>query len=265
MTNKFAAVAQEVASQVNIEESVTKGGGNFVNPLIESAEAGDVALVRFVSYIEVGDHETKGKYAKVVPQVMLGFEVVTPKHTKTGDDGKLITGSVSVTIPVGNNEKSKYVKYFRAMNYAQKHKHFAEMLGQAFLVPNLLVNESGDKKYVNLHSQDLGVQLAAPLQKDPMTGTTAPIAAPEATRELQCFIFNNPTDEQWDSIFIDGEKDDGSSKNWIQDKIKSCLNFQGSPVQQYLASKGVELPDPAAKAEHKPANGADASDALNQL
>ncbi len=265
MTNKFAAVAQEVAAQVNIEASVTKAGGNFVNPLTESAEAGDVGLARFVSYIEVGEQQTTGTYAKIVPQVMLGFEIVTPKHTKTGDDGKLITGSVNVTIPVGSNEKSNYVKYFRAMNYAQKHKHFAEMLGEAFLIPNLLVNEKGDKRYVNLHSQDLGVQLAAPLQKDPMTGTTAPIAAPEATRELQCFIFNNPTDDQWDSIHIEGTKDDGSSKNWIQDKITSCINFQGSPVQQYLQAKGVTIDTPDTKVEHKPANGADASDALSQL
>jgi len=261
MSNKFASAVTTVDIEASVEVG---GGGNWSCPLADSAEHGDVALVRFVSYIETGEQQTTGKFAKIVPQAMLKFECVTPKHTKTSEDGKLITGSIDVTVNVGVNDGGNYVKFFRAMNYAQKHKHFAQMLGEAFLVPKLLLNVKGDKTYINISSKDLGVQLAAPLSKDPMTGMTAPIAAPEATRELQCLIFDNPTDEQWNSIYIDGEKDDGTSKNWIQNKIKGAINFQGSGVEQFLAAKGVELPDPAANAEHKP-DAARANDALSQL
>ena len=102
------------------------------------------------------------------------------------------------------------------------------------------------------------------MQVDPLTQVSAPILVPDATRKLQCLIFDNPSTEQWDSIFIDGEKDDGTSKNWIQNKIKGAVNFAGSGVEQFLAAAGVELPDPAANAEHKPDASASNS-ALDQL
>ena len=261
MSNQFANAAETVDIEASV---VVGGGGSYTDPLKDSAEHGDVALVRFVSYIETGEQQSPGKFAKIVPQAMLKFEVVTPKHTTTSDDGKLITGSIDVTVNIGTNDGGNYVKFFRAMNWSQKHKHFAQMLGEAFLVPKLLLNTKGEKTYINISSKDEGVQLAAPLNKDAMTGLTTPIAAPEATRKLQCLIFDNPTTEQWDSIFIEGEKEDGTSKNWIQNKIKGAVNFAGSGVEQFLAAAGVELPDPAANAEHKPDASASNS-ALDQL
>ena len=60
--------------------------------------------------------------------------------------------------------------------------------------------------------------------------------------KYQLFLWNSPTMEQWESIFIDGTTQEGKSKNYIQEKIQKATNFVGSPVERLLMSGGVSLP-----------------------
>jgi len=68
---------------------------------------------------------------------------------------------------------------------------------------------------------------------------------PPPLTELKLFLWDNPDKDQWASIYIAGQypaytDDTGKevrparSKNVIQEKIMSALNWQGSPMQLLL-------------------------------
>lgn len=68
---------------------------------------------------------------------------------------------------------------------------------------------------------------------------------PDAISDLRLFLFNHPSPECWNSLYIEGErevKDDKGnvigkeSKNFIQESIRSAVNFHGSPVEAMLAA-----------------------------
>jgi len=74
---------------------------------------------------------------------------------------------------------------------------------------------------------------------------------PEATIPLRLLLWDQPTTEQWDSVFIDGTrtvKRDGievqESKNWLQqDIVENALDFGGSPLEIMLNGiDNLELP-----------------------
>jgi len=75
---------------------------------------------------------------------------------------------------------------------------------------------------------------------------------PEATIDIRLLLWDTPTQEQWDSVFIDGDRtvknDKGEevteSKNWLQrDIVTNALNFAGSPLEQMLNGVGdLEMP-----------------------
>ena len=119
-------------------------------------------------------------------------------------------------------------------------KHMAQMLGEGFLV-KVTHNKSkdGTKTYANLKSDvwDIG----EPATTNPTTNETNILAVPEATQDVQLLLWNTPSKEQWDTIFIDGEytrevagQQVTKSKNFIQELAMSASNFQGSPLELSL-------------------------------
>ena len=48
------------------------------------------------------------------------------------------------------------------------------------------------------------------------------------------FLWDRPTKEDWDSLFVEGKWDNGDSKNYVQEKILEATDFEGSPLHQLL-------------------------------
>jgi hypothetical protein len=81
------------------------------------------------------------------------------------------------------------------------------------------------------------------VQVDALTASVTLLPVPEPTLPLRLLLWDNPTTEQWASVFIDGERtiknEDGSetveSKNWLQrDIVENAINFSNSPLSAML-------------------------------
>lgn len=127
----------------------------------------------------------------------------------------------------------------------------AFMLGEAFIV-NIIHNKSKDGKrtYANIKDKSGVWKIGAPVKVDD-EGETVPLKAPAATVEPRLLLWDSPTIEQWQSIYIDGtytkkegDKEVEVSRNWIQNLAKSANNFEGSALQtMILAAVDGDLPD----------------------
>lgn len=266
-----AAAIAKAAEQTNMNES-QKGGGDYVPP------AEGLCRLRFVAYIELGKHHDE-KYNKTRDKVMLTFELSGPKHEpKKMEDGTLIPHRISITETLSLNEKANFYKLFRAMNYDGTCTHIAQLLGNEFL-GTVVHNKSKDGKrtYANLRG-DSGYTIRKPYVEDPETGEVRKIPAAPQVSETRCFLWDYADKDMWDSIFIDGEyeqetNDAGEvtrparSKNVFQERIKSAVNFKGSPIEEILEHGALNLgdgnqeepaDDPAPAAE--PSNVSDAED-----
>lgn len=245
MANKFAAAIAAAAEHDNYNEA--EGFDDF--PILPE---GPVRL-RFVGYVELGQEpgEWKGK-KKINDKVKFIFEVTGPK-IEPRNDGLAHTISFNLNKPERISEKSNFYKLFRKMNYEDKYKVFAEMLGQAFR-GQIVHNKSADgtKTYANLNDADGNYLIAPPWFDDPESGERKLLKIAEPVSPIKCFLWNYPDKEQWDSLFIDGEYEakDGQparSKNYLQNRIKEALNWVGSPMQEALFGDidigDVEKPD----------------------
>jgi hypothetical protein len=225
----LAAQAAEVSPDMNEAQS---GGSARLLP------AG-YAFGRLVEYIEFGNQpqEYNGVAKDPALEVRLGFAL-------WGEGYQNDDGTPYILRPfefaVSRNEKAKAFKLFKALNWSGKFKHFAELLGQAFLIKIVHVQKSKTDKSI-VSRMDLEGFLP-PL--DPVTKNPYPI--PEAADDLyRMFLWDFPSRESWDSLYVDGTWDDGKSKNSVQEKILGALNFAGSPLEQILtASAPLTLPTP---------------------
>ena len=193
-----------------------------------------LAFARLVTYVELGVQVSvwKGE-EKTAPKVILGFELLSPKHMHEGKGDYLSTGLITLS----TNSKAKFFKLFNDMRYKREGiRHMSQLLGEEFLI-TVEHNTVGDKTYANIKS------VAKPYIVDPVTGDEKKLSVPKATKAMQVFVWNQPTMECWDSIFIDGSyQRDGVdvSKNYLQNKILSAVNFSGSPVEGMLANLGLQ-------------------------
>lgn len=235
----------QAAVQQNVLEDMTdtSSGGNFERKLLPVG----VALVRFSGYIDLGTQTQRpyqGKAKPPAPEAKLVFHVVGGMGKD--EEGKMVPYvtaedaakgyfpriSPFFDLTISHNEKSRSTLVFNALNYAGDAKHFVEKLGALYLLPIRLTE---DKKYNDYDFRELREPI------DAMSGQMYP--APELPEDkYQLFLWNSPTIEQWESIFIDGTTQEGKSKNYIQEKIQKATNFVGSPVERLLMSGGVSLP-----------------------
>lgn len=239
---EMADAAAEIEDQTEVPES-----SGFNNLPDEGVTVG-----RLVEYIELGEQPQKpwkGQPKKPIDKVRITFELLTDKHIREIEvDGvtKKIANRISVIIPKALGDKAQYRKLFDAMrNNRDGIKNMAQMLGEAFKL-KVVHNVSGEKTYANL-KDDNGWLVYPPTiditdENGIPTGKVKQIKVPETVGEERLFIWSMPNRQMWDSLFIDGSKEvkkDGKvtvkSNNWIQDMIKSAVNFEGSPLFDMLS------------------------------
>ena len=244
------------AGEVSNHAEAALGGGDFdYTPPPEG-----LAMARFIGYVELGKRKQrpyKGKEKPDALETRLTFELFGAKYaTEVGEgaDKKTIYPTVSFTTQVKGGERSNFTKLLKKMTYGRDNiKHIAQMLGEAFLVTvtHNIVDKEGKKiTYVNLRD-DSGWSMQAPVRADAVTGEVETLPVPEATKPLQMLLWDKPTQQQWDSIFIDGTRtvkdakgvETEVSKNWLQNSIiEEAVDFEGSALHVLImASEGMVL------------------------
>lgn len=219
-----------------------------------------IALMRLCSYIELGLYETEwqGK-VKTARKVLVEFELLHEDHRIIGNDGTF-KGHHRISLRLNKSDfnKSNYMKVFNKLNYEHTVSvgkgvapALSKFLGEPYL-GTVIHNKNGDKTYANL-SKDGEYFINPPMvpETDPVTGLPTGknklIEIPPMSATPRLFLWEAPgateaqVREMWDSIYIDGEKEDGTSKNWIQNQILSEENLElhGSMVEELFLEKGA--------------------------
>lgn len=226
--NNIAALVNETVETQGVDHSVTQqGGGNFEDVLLPKG----TYYGRMVEYIELGKKipmnagKPTGKPA--VLNVRTGFIIYTP------DGG--IKRINPFPMAVSSFEKAKFKQLFDKMNVDGTMKHLAQALGKpmAFEVEQHTTKAQKTLNVINFAG-------TRPLPKfDPNTGE--PIVLPELDEQfLRLFLWNNPTKETWESLYIE-------KNNFIQEDILAAVDFEGSALQQLLMG-GVPSPEALAPA-----------------
>lgn len=217
-----------------------------------------VALMRMCGYIELGlfESEWKGKI-KTQYRALVEFELLHPDHKIIGSDGQF-KGYHKITVRVSKSgfDKSNYMKLFNKLNYSGsvpviegKIPSMSKFLGKPFL-GQVFHNPYKDKVYANISKDgEFFIGAAQTPVIDEATGLPTDqyqvITVPEMNATPRLFLWEAPgmtkTDyhAMWDTIYIEGEKDDGSSKNWIQETILSedNLELHGSMAEECFVEK----------------------------
>lgn len=226
--NNIAALVNETVETQGVDHSITQqGGGNFEDVLLPRG----TYYGRMVEYIELGKKipmnagKPTGKPA--VLNVRTGFIIYTP------DGG--IKRINPFPMAVSSFEKAKFKQLFDKMNVDGTLKHLAQALGKpmAFDIEQYTTKAGKTLNVINFAG-------TRPLPKfDPNTG--APIVLPELDEQfLRLFLWNNPTKETWESLYIE-------KNNFIQEDILAAVDFEGSALQQLLMG-GVPSPEALAPA-----------------
>jgi hypothetical protein len=230
------------AAATTTDQSVASSGFTYEAP------AAGYTTARFVSYIEVGKQPQRayqGVEKADAFEARLTFELNGPKHVieyEVEGVAKTRNNLIRITVTISNNEKSNFFKLLEKMTAGRNGiQHMAQMLGEGFLV-QVSHNKSkdGKKTYANLKSDVWNV--GAPSVTDPITNMVNVLAVPEATQDIQLLLWNSPSKEQWDSVFIDGTYErevEGvkvtKSKNFIQETAMGASNFVGSPLEALVS------------------------------
>lgn len=266
------------------QEDYTKpeSGGNFERELPVAGHC----VMRLREYVELGVHSTATKaYPKKKPaaKARFVFELTTPKHVKEVENSegskKRFGQTMAISCVISKSEKSNYMKLFKQLNYAGEAKVPAQCLGKAYMGFIVHAYDKADigsdgkpaagakPKWANLQKDGV-YTVEPPRVVDPLAETITEIKVPEMLGDMKLFLWNMPTQECWDSLFIDGEyeretdgKTETVSKNWMQNLILSALNYEGSPLQEMLMGEGESLADLPGKTEPEPT----AADALSGL
>ena len=227
------SIFDKLATKVTQEQAVN----NFTPR--ELPRAG-VALLRLRSYLELGVKAPKDPTHKPQRSVRLTFELHHPDHMISGTKEDGTTYAFPDTLNVYVNiagPTSKFGKLFAKMNYLGTAVHMSQLVGMPFL-GSIHHNEWQGKTYVNLNNDANEWTIGAPIHTDVMTNATTNIPVPELDGQKQVFLYDHPEldeadiREMWDAIYIDGVKQDGSSKNWIQEAIKESLTWDTSKTKQ---------------------------------
>lgn len=225
-----------------------------------------IAMIRYVGYIETGKHIPSNPSYNAALKCIHIIELHHPDHMVELEDGTRFPQKMYIHLNKGTTAKSGYRKLFNVMNKAcdNKFKHFVQMLGAGFL--GEIYHNAGekDKKYANLHLNGAW-SFRKPVMVDVLTNKATPVPIPEPSSDLLGFLWENDavSDEDvvamWNSLYIEGERDDKSSKNWIQETIMENIEWEGSRTQaltqefvQLEETEDKSLSDLAGMAESSP-------------
>ena len=234
---QMQALANQAAEQAPDMTEAQKGGSGA-----RMLPAG-YAYAQLVEFVEMGNHaqEFQGKAKDPAMEVQLGFALFnTADRQYANDDGTpYIVRPYSFSI--SRNEKARAFLLFKALNWKGTKKHFAQLLGEKYLVK--IVHEAKSKTDATLVSRIDMKGFLPPLD----AASQMPYPIPDCPVNLyRLFLWSHPTKEGWDALYVDGKYDDGHSKNFVQEKIMAALDFMGSPLQQLLFSTGIpSLPSTA--------------------
>lgn len=231
-----AAEAAAEVSAVDITETGTGGGGQQV------LETGKY-LGRLVEYIEYGSQKNRFEPNKPPRSVCRVAFAVFPFETQ--EDG---TRSISTTpvfirssdLTISNHEKATLKVLYNRLNWRNdaKKTHIAMFLGEAFFVDvEKRIPKGGTKPRNYLDLKGVGPAV------DPMSGQ--PYNVPQVEdKAYRAFFWDMPTPESWESLFIEGNNDDGTSKNFVQEQILAAVDYPGSALEQMLQGSS-SIPAPA--------------------
>lgn len=247
--NAFLDNIKEATATLEDQNEVQAGFEREVTP------AGPTPA-RFIGYVELGKRKQRpyqGKEKPDAPMVRLTFELNGKKHRNSFEkDGvtQEFTNTISVTIAKKMSDKAVFWKLFKRMVAGRDGiTHMAQMLGEGFMITVVHNEAEKDGKrvvYANIRDAEGTWTVGAPYMTVPDEDgepVTKAVPVPEVTKPLQCLLWDNPSKEMWDSIFIDGTytKKDGDkevevSKNWLQeDIVANATDFIGSPLEEIVA------------------------------
>lgn len=203
----------------NMHES--KGGATLI-------PAGS-GMFRLVGAVEIGKQLTTFNRNVITrAQIMLTWELSGPKWQP--ENGRNITKTIRYTN--SDSSKSELFKMFELMDPDHKYSRIGEMIGEVFLGECFHKKGSGQnaKTYANFRG------IKSPIIEDPATGEVKDYstAAAPLSNNLMGFMWDDPTLEDWDNLFIDGKWDDGGSRNVFQQAIRAAEDFEGSPIWDVL-------------------------------
>jgi len=258
--SKFAQAAAAAVKDGKVNEADFEGGGDFTyEPPVEGP-----CVARLVSVIEIGNHAQRpynGQEKPPAPEVIFQFELISKKHRKEitvnyeagNETKKVVYPIITERMAIKAGPRAAYIKMLEALRYGRKEMtHPAMMIGEAFILTIIHGDNGKEGKekriYANIKDASGNWKVGAPVRVNE-EGETEPLKAPPATVEERALLWEAPDMEQWQSLYIPGsrtKKVDGKetevSKNWIQETVKSALNFEGSAVATMIASVEGDLP-----------------------
>ena len=257
--SKLKALADKIAETGKDLNNAQSGGGDYEPP------AEGATRVRLVSYVETGVHtETSRAFgSKTKPRCELTFELSGSKHAPKDIDGTLYPHRIVIRETIGYNEKNGFMKLFKLLNKDGTAKTFVDLIGKPFLavvVHRKYKGNDGKERVAPQLKNTSGYTFSPVTYEDPATEQLVTIKVAEAITPLRWFIWDHADLDQWDAIFIDGQYDDGGSKNKLQLKIVSAQNFEGSEIHRALIEGKRTIPVPTAKDSAPSGTGDDGGD-----
>lgn len=242
------------ASLAAIAEVVDEEGEDLTNPVNSTGRPipdEGMTRIRFIEYIEYGTLTTKfkqpGGKVKVTtaPRVSFGLELSGKNHPPMEFDGVKVPHVIRIKAAKGMNAKSGYIKMFKAMtgDFSDA-KNFVALLGDP--LTGTVKHKEFDKtdgtkgKRAHLGNAQDGFLIEPATYVDKMTEETKVVPVDEPIEPIRLFLWDRPTLEMWDSLYIEGTWDNGDVKNEWQERIKRAENFEGSPIHQLLMENGRE-------------------------
>ena len=142
--------------------------------------------------------------------------------------------------------------------------HVQGRVGEAFLVRVVhnkrpAADDKPERTYANIKGAEGTWLVQATRLDDPIAGTSTPVPVPEAAAALKLLLWDRPSKQQLDTLFIDGTrtvKDEKGaerevSRNWLQeDIVQNALNYEGSALEALIG--GLGDPDLAPEAPETP-------------
>lgn len=231
----MSTLLQRLQSQAQQAEELSQDMTQVQSaPSIEPIPEG-IHPMQFIKYIEFGKHHpsSKGEVDTSKP-ARLEFKATFAVWCDGFDKPARFIDTGYFRLAISTNEKAKAFKMFKAMNHMKDCRTFPSLLGRTFMgkvtqtqVPG--VNGAAPKVYSNLVTDSFSALV------DPITKKAYDVPAlPDNVWGM--FLWNSPTIEDWNALYIEGTTEDGKSKNHIQDAILSAVDYQGSPLAALLGS-----------------------------
>lgn len=192
---------------MTLDLNKAKSGGTFTR-----AEDGSYPA-RFVQVIDLGvqpqeDYQT-GEAKEPKPRVLLTFEFPTERIEVNGEDRPRW---YSKEYTISNHEKAGILKVVKSLDPSGKEMQLSKLLGKPCLI-TIGSTSTGKPKIVSIAPPMKGMEVGE-LENPPVA-----------------FDFDNPDVGLFNSL-----------PDWLKEKIRGALNFEGSPLKDMLENFNDDIP-----------------------